>query len=97
VLTLRPGRGETFRALNGRDYTATPEDCAIADAAGVQSMAGVIGGESTGCDGGTKAVFIECALFDPIRVALTGRRHQVVSDARQRFDAATDPARCVMR
>ena len=30
VLTLRPGRGETFRALNGRDYTVTAEDCAIA-------------------------------------------------------------------
>jgi phenylalanyl-tRNA synthetase beta chain len=92
VLTLRPGRGETFRALNGRDYTVTPEDCAIADAAGVQSMAGVIGGEATGCDEATTAVFIECALFDPIRVALTGRRHQIVSDARQRFERGIDPA-----
>jgi phenylalanyl-tRNA synthetase beta chain len=92
VLTLRPGNGETFRALNGKDYTATPEDCAIADAAGVQSMAGVIGGEATGCDETTTSVFIECALFDPIRVALTGRRHQIVSDARQRFERGIDPA-----
>ncbi len=92
VLTLRPGRGETFRALNGKDYTVTPEDCAIADAAGVQSMAGVIGGEATGCDESTTSVFIECALFDPIRVALSGRRHQIVSDARQRFERGIDPA-----
>ena len=92
VLTLRPGRGETFRALNGRDYTVTAEDCAIADAAGVQSMAGVIGGEPTGCDATTTSVFIECALFDPIRVALTGRRHDIVSDARQRFERGIDPA-----
>jgi phenylalanyl-tRNA synthetase beta chain len=92
VLTLRPGRGETFRALNGRDYTVTSEDCAIADAAGVQSMAGVIGGEATGCDATTTSVFIECALFDPIRVALTGRRHDIVSDARQRFERGIDPA-----
>jgi phenylalanyl-tRNA synthetase beta chain len=92
VLTLRPGRGETLRALNGRDYTVTAEDCAIADAAGTQSMAGVIGGEPTGCDGTTTSVFIECALFDPIRVALTGRRHQIVSDARQRFERGIDPA-----
>src|SRR5271157_4434615 len=92
VLTLRPGAGETFRALNGKDYTVTPEDCAIADAAGVQSMAGVIGGETTGCDESTTAVFIECALFDPVRVALTGRRHQIVSDARQRFERGIDPA-----
>ena len=92
VLTLRRGGGETFRALNGKDYTATPEDCVIADAAGVQSMAGVIGGEPTGCDATTTSVFIECALFDPVRVALTGRRHQVVSDARQRFERGIDPA-----
>ncbi len=64
----------------------------IADAAGVQSMAGVIGGEATGCDEATRTVFIECALFDPVRVALTGRRHQVTSDARQRFERGIDPA-----
>ncbi len=92
VLTLRPGARETFRALNGKDYTAVAEDCVITDAAGVQSMAGVIGGEATGCDEATTIVFIECALFDPIRVALTGRRHQIVSDARQRFERGIDPA-----
>jgi phenylalanyl-tRNA synthetase beta chain len=92
VLTLRPGRNETFRALNGRDYKVAPEDCAIADAAGVQSMAGVVGGEPTGCDETTTTVFIECALFDPVRIALTGRRHQIVSDARQRFERGIDPA-----
>ncbi len=92
VLTLRRGRNETFRALNGRDYTVTTEDCAIADIAGAQSMAGVIGGEATGCDDRTTNVFIECALFDPVRVALTGRRHAIVSDARQRFERGIDPA-----
>src|SRR5689334_16243409 len=92
VLTLRPGRNETFHALNGREYIVTQEDCAIADAAGVQSMAGVMGGETTGCDDRTTAAFIECALFDPIRVALTGRRHAIVSDARQRFERGIDPA-----
>ncbi len=91
TLVLRRGAGESFRALNGKDYTLTDQDCAIADAAGVQSMAGVIGGEATGCDETTTTVFLECALFDPVRVALTGRRHQVVSDARQRFERGIDP------
>jgi phenylalanyl-tRNA synthetase beta chain len=92
VLTLRRGAGETMRALNGKDYTVDPEDCAICDAAGVQSIAGVIGGEATGCDETTTTVFVECALFDPIRIARTGRRHQIVSDARQRFERGLDPA-----
>ncbi|HEY5300994.1 MAG TPA: phenylalanine--tRNA ligase subunit beta, partial [Acetobacteraceae bacterium] len=92
TLVLRRGAGESFRALNGKDYTLTANDCAIADAAGVVSMAGVMGGESTGCDESTRAVCIECALFDPVRVALTGRRHQIISDARQRFERGIDPA-----
>ena len=91
-LILRRGAGETMRALNGKDYTLTTEDCAICDGAGVQSIAGVIGGEATSCDESTTSVFVECALFDPVRIALTGRRHQVVSDARQRFERGLDPA-----
>lgn len=91
ILTLRRGAGETLLALNGKEYVLDPEDCAICDAAGVQSIAGVIGGEATGCDETTTAVFLECAYFDPIRIALTGRRHQIVSDARQRFERGIDP------
>ncbi len=92
VLTFRPGMGEDFRALNGKDYTVRPVDCAIADAAGVQSLAGVIGGEATGCDVATTSVFIECALFNPVTTALSGRHHQIISDARQRFERGIDPA-----
>jgi phenylalanyl-tRNA synthetase beta chain len=92
VLTIRPGDGSLFRALNGRDYTPTAEDCVIADAAGVQSLAGVIGGEATGCQADTTNVFLECALFDPVHIALTGRRHQITSDARQRNERGIDPA-----
>ena len=92
VLTFRAGAGESFLGLNGREYTADPADCVIADSAGVQSFAGVMGGEATGCTEATTAVFIECALFDPVRVALTGRRHAIVSDARQRFERGIDQA-----
>ena len=92
ALVFRPGAGEAFHALNGRDYTAAPEDCVIADAAGVQSLAGVIGGEATGSTEATTCVFIECALFDPVAVALTGRRHDVISDARSRFERGIDPS-----
>ena len=92
TLTLRPGAGDTFRALNGRDYTADPSDCVIADEQGVQSLAGVMGGEATGCTESTTAAFVECALFDPVAVALTGRRHGIASDARQRFERGIDQA-----
>ncbi len=92
VLTLRRGAGETLRALDGRDYVADAEDCVIADAAGVQSFAGLMGGEATGAGADTTSVFVECALFEPVRVALSGRRHGIASEARQRFERGIDPA-----
>ncbi|WP_428377976.1 phenylalanine--tRNA ligase subunit beta [Lichenicoccus sp.] len=91
-LVLCRGGGETLRALDGRDYIADPEDCVIADDAGVQSFAGLMGGEAAGVSDSTTSVFIECALFDPVRVALSGRRHAISSDARQRFERGIDPA-----
>ena len=92
TLTFRPGAGETFRGLHGRDITARPEDCIIADANGAQSLAGVVGGEPTSCNEQTTTVFIECAYFDPVRIALSGRHHGVSSDARSRFERGIDPA-----
>jgi len=91
-LVLRRGAGESFRGLNGKDYVVEAEDCAIADGGGVVSLAGVMGGAASGCTESTTEVFIECALFDPVRVALTGRRHQIVSDARSRFERGVDPS-----
>ncbi len=92
-LAMRMAReGEELVALNGRTYALTPEDGVIADAAGAEALGGVIGGEPTGCDETTTECFIECALFDPVRVALSGRRHDVRSDARARFERGLDPA-----
>ncbi|MGH7070531.1 MAG: phenylalanine--tRNA ligase subunit beta, partial [Acetobacteraceae bacterium] len=92
VLTMRHGAGETFRALNGKDVTVGRDDCVIADRAGVVSLAGIVGGESTGCDHATTSVFLECALFNPIGVAATGRRLGILSDARARFERGIDIA-----
>jgi phenylalanyl-tRNA synthetase beta chain len=92
-LTVRLAQaGERMLALNGREYALDPEVTAIADEAGVQSLGGVIGGEWTGCTEATTEVFIEAALFDPIRTAATGRRLEIASDARYRFERGVDPA-----
>jgi phenylalanyl-tRNA synthetase beta chain len=90
VRLARPG--EALHALNGQVYELDPEMTVIADAAGVQSLGGVIGGEATGCTEATSEVFIEAALFDPIRTAATGRKLNIASDARYRFERGLDPA-----
>jgi len=92
-LTVRfARRGERLLALNGREYELDPEITTIADSAGVQSLGGVIGGEATGCTAATTEVFVEAALFDPLRTAATGRRLEIASDARYRFERGVDPA-----
>jgi phenylalanyl-tRNA synthetase beta chain len=91
TLTVRRGRrDEDFTALDGRRYEVTDADIVIADASGPVGLAGIMGGKSTGVSELTRTVFIECALFDPIRVALSGRRHQINSDARARFERGVD-------
>jgi phenylalanyl-tRNA synthetase beta chain len=84
--------GESFAALNEKTYTLTPGITAISDDTGVLSLAGVMGGASTGCEADTVDVFLESANFDPVRTAHTGRALQLPSDARYRFERGVDPA-----
>src|SRR5690606_35384781 len=73
-LAVRRARdGERVLALDGREYALTPEMCVIADEKGVESIAGVMGGEHSGCDENTTDVLIESALWDPLATARTGR------------------------
>ncbi|MEO5374048.1 MAG: phenylalanine--tRNA ligase subunit beta [Alphaproteobacteria bacterium] len=84
--------GESLAALNGRTYDLAPGMIVIADAAGPQALAGIIGGEKTGCTADTVSVFLESALFEPGRVAAAGRALGIESDARYRFERGVDPA-----
>jgi len=93
TLTMRMARaGEELVALNGKTYALTEEDGIIADAAGPEALGGIVGGAHSGCDETTREVFIEVALFDPVRIALSGRRHQTFTDARARFERGVDQA-----
>jgi len=91
-LTMRLARGgETIAALDGRDYDLAEGMLVIADDDGVRGIAGVMGGAGAGCGPDTVNVFLEVALFDPIRIAEAGRRLGIVSDARYRFERGVDP------
>lgn len=91
-LVVRRARdGEKVLALDGREYTLTPQMCVIADRNGVESIAGVMGGEHSGCDEATTDVLIESALWDPLATARTGRELGIQTDARYRFERGVDP------
>lgn len=83
--------GEKLIALDGKEYALDGEMCVIADQAGPQSVAGVMGGEASGCTEATVNVFVESAFFEPVSVARTGRKLGLLSDARYRFERGVDP------
>ena len=91
VVARRARQGEQVRALNGKTYTLDPEMTVIADEAGVHDIAGIMGGEHSGCSEATRDVLLEIAYFDPARIAATGRRLNLTSDARSRFERGVDP------
>jgi phenylalanyl-tRNA synthetase beta chain len=88
----RAKNGETLLALDGRTYTLDESVCVIADDHGVESLAGVMGGEASGCSEQTTDVLIESALWNEINIAQTGRKLGINSDARYRFERGVDPA-----
>ena len=92
-LTIRRAiDGETLLALDGKTYTLDDSVCVIADQDGVESLAGIMGGEATGCSETTTEVLIESALWNEINIAQSGRKLGINSDARYRFERGVDPA-----
>ena len=84
--------GEEILALDGKTYALPDGAMVIADANGPESIAGIMGGEHSGCSDDTTDVFLESAYWDPIAIAAAGRALKINSDARYRFERGVDPA-----
>jgi phenylalanyl-tRNA synthetase beta chain len=84
--------GEALLALDGKTYTLASGTTVISDDAKPEGIAGIMGGEESGCSDTTTNVFLEAAYFDPRLTAATGRKLGIHSDARYRFERGIDPA-----
>lgn len=82
--------GEPFETLDHVRRTLSADDIVIADDRGPVALAGVMGGVSTEVHEGTRTIFLEAALFAPLAVRLTARRHALSSEAAQRFEKGVD-------
>ena len=93
AVTARRARdGETVLALNEKEYTLDSSMTVIADDAQVHDIGGIMGGEHSGVAETTTDTLLEIAYFDPERIARTGQKLQLTSDARSRFERGADPA-----
>ncbi|MDK2761162.1 MAG: phenylalanine--tRNA ligase subunit beta [Sphingopyxis sp.] len=92
LVARRARDGETVSALNGKEYALADTMTVLADDSGVHDIAGIMGGEDSGCSAATTDVLVEIAYFTPERIALTGQALALTSDARSRFERGVDPA-----
>ncbi|AFS48820.1 phenylalanine--tRNA ligase, beta subunit [alpha proteobacterium HIMB59] len=81
---------EKLLALDNKEYLLNDTTTVIADDKNTLAIAGIIGGNDSGCTLETKNVFLEVAVFNPSMVAKTGRKLGINSDARYRFERGLD-------
>lgn len=83
--------GEGFVSLEEKVYNLDSQSLGICDGEGVQCLGGIMGGNAKGCTKDTINVFLESALFNPVCIARTGRKFQIDSDSRYRYERWVDP------
>jgi phenylalanyl-tRNA synthetase beta chain len=92
-LTVRNAKpNETLLALNAKTYDLETDMTIVADSHGPVALGGIIGGLESGAQLETQNVFLECALFDPISITMTGRKAGIITDSRYRLERGVDPA-----
>ena len=91
IIVRSSQKGESFRALDDKEYHLEDGMCVIADKSKVLGLGGIMGGDETGCTPSTVNVLLESALFDSVNTAKTGRQLSILSDARYRFERGVDP------
>ncbi|MEO8312384.1 MAG: phenylalanine--tRNA ligase subunit beta [Caldimonas sp.] len=95
-LAVRWGKkGESLELLNGSTVEVDESVGVIADAARVESLAGIMGGAATAVSDATRNVYVEAAFWWPEAVAGRSRRYHFSTDAGHRFERGVDPATTV--
>ncbi|WP_265016522.1 MULTISPECIES: phenylalanine--tRNA ligase subunit beta [unclassified Wolbachia] len=91
-LTIRKANdGESFFALNGKEYLLDNNINIYSDSKNIHGVAGIIGGKCSECTLETTNIFLELALLDPISITKSSRQLSISTDASYRFARSIDP------
>lgn len=83
-------KGETLRLLNEQTIELDGDVGVIADASGVESLAGIMGGAATAVGVDTTSVYVEAAFWWPQAIQGRARRYGFTSEAGHRFERGVD-------
>lgn len=91
IIIRHSKKGEKFLGLDDQEYILDDNMIVICDENKIISLAGILGGKNSCCDHKTKNILIESAYFLPDSISSTGRKLNIQSDARYRFERGIDP------
>ena len=84
--------GDSFHALDNKEYVLKENMCVISDKLGVLGLGGIIGGTRSGTEIDTKNILLESAYFDPKSIRKTAKLLNIDTDAKYRFERGIDPS-----
>ncbi len=91
IVVRNANSGEVLTTLDSVERKLTEQDVIIANENSPACLAGVMGGSASGVNEETTEVYLECALFDAVRVRKSARHHGIHSDSSFRFERGVDP------
>jgi len=95
-LDVRWGRkGEQLKLLNGNTVEVDEQVGVIADDKEIESLAGIMGGDSTAVSLDTTNIYLEAAFWWPSAIQGRARRYNFSTDAAHRFERGVDYATTV--
>jgi phenylalanyl-tRNA synthetase beta chain len=90
-LNVRWGKaGESLKLLNGNTVEVDEWVGVIADEKEIESLAGIMGGDSTAVSLDTQNIYLEAAFWWPQAIQGRGRRFNFSTDAGHRFERGVD-------
>ncbi|MBI2344535.1 phenylalanine--tRNA ligase subunit beta [Candidatus Dependentiae bacterium] len=84
-------KGESLQLLDEQDVKLESVDIVIADKSHAVSLAGIMGGASSGYHEKTEHIILEAAGFNPAMIRKTAQRLKLRSEASMRFEKDLDP------
>lgn len=92
-LDVRWGKkGESLKLLNGNTVEVDEWVGVIADESGLESLAGIMGGDATAVSLDTTDIYLEAAFWWPNAIQGRARRYNFSTDAAHRFERGVDYA-----
>ena len=91
IIVRNSKKGETFQALDNKEYKLEDDMCVISDRSGVLGLGGIIGGTRSGTEFNTNNIILESAYFNPRSIRKTSKLLNLDTDAKFRFERGIDP------